>query len=114
MIRDCYPDDDSRAMAFFGRLFEHYIQTLTEESTKINEYNYIKEFSYTSGRNRKLSSDSYIRKGNNLLAIEAKGFSVLQICMTRNKNVEFLKTLTKKWKKAQTLYKIKSSFQCNY
>lgn len=85
LIRDCYPKDDSRAMAFFGRLFEKYIQNLTQEATK-GSYSYIEEFAY--GKNNKKSSDAYIRKDNNLLVIEAKGFSVLLDCMTKNESVE--------------------------
>ena len=53
LIRDCYPKDDSRAMAFFGRLFEKYIQNLTQEATK-GSYSYIEEFAY--GKNNKKSS----------------------------------------------------------
>lgn len=85
LIRDCYPKDDSRAMAFFGRLFEKYIQNLTQEATK-EGYSYIEEFTY--GKNNKKSSDAYIRKDNSLLVIEAKGFSVLLDCMIKNESVE--------------------------
>ncbi len=85
LIRDCYPKDDSRAMAFFGRLFEKYIQELTQEASK-GEYVYIEEFAY--GKNNKKSSDAYIRKANSLLVVEAKGFSVLLDCMTKNESVE--------------------------
>lgn len=85
LIRDCYPKDDSRAMAFFGRLFEKYIQDLTKEASK-GEYVYIGEFAY--GKNNKKSSDAYIRKDNSLLVVEAKGFSVLLDCMTKNESVE--------------------------
>mgnify|MGYP000834440843 FL=1 len=28
LIRDCYPENDSRAMAFYGRLFERYVQEI--------------------------------------------------------------------------------------
>ncbi len=34
LIRDCYPQSDSRAMAFFGRLFEIYIQDVTRNAVK--------------------------------------------------------------------------------
>ena len=85
LIRDCYSKDDSRAMAFFGRLFEKYIQKLTQEASK-GEYVYIEEFAY--GKNKKKSSDAYVRKANSLLVVEAKGFSVLLDCMTKNENVE--------------------------
>lgn len=56
-------------MAFFGRLFEKYIQNLTQEATK-GSYSYIEEFAY--GKNNKKSSDAYIRKDNDLLVIEAE------------------------------------------
>lgn len=85
LIRDCYPPNDSRAMAFFGRLFEKYVQELTE-SVSQDEYMYIKEFVY--GNTKKKSSDAYIRKDDNLLVIEVKGFSVLLECMTKNKNIQ--------------------------
>lgn len=84
LIRGCYPEDDSRSMAFFGRLFEKYIQDITQNATK-DEYKYIAEFTY--GANKK-SSDAYIRKGSNLLVVEAKGFSVLLDCMTKNEQIE--------------------------
>ncbi|MBQ7067322.1 MAG: hypothetical protein IJN92_10930 [Lachnospiraceae bacterium] len=34
LIRDCYPVEDSRAMAFFGRLYEKYIQDITEDAAE--------------------------------------------------------------------------------
>lgn len=86
LIRGCYSETDSRSMAFFGRLFEKYIQDVTQEATK-GEYTYIKEFSYRK-RKEKKSSDAYIRKGTDLLVVEAKGFSVLLDCITKNENVE--------------------------
>lgn len=87
LIRDCYPVDDSRAMAFFGRLYEKYIQDLTKDATKGN-FTYIDEFIYTDGGKDKKSSDAFIRKENDLLVVEAKGFSVLLNCMTKNESVE--------------------------
>lgn len=84
LIRECYPVEDSRAMAFFGRLFEKYIQDVTKEACK-NGYEYIDEFDIAVG---KKSSDAYIRKGNKLLIIEVKGFSVLLDCMTKNERIE--------------------------
>ena len=86
-IRECYPDEDNRSMAFFGRLFEKYIQNLTKDATK-SEFTYIDEFEYMDGKQEKKSSDAYIRMKNNLLIIEAKGFSVLLNCMTKNESVE--------------------------
>lgn len=87
LIRDCYPVDDSRAMAFFGRLYEKYIQDLTKDVTK-GSFTYIDEFIYTDGGKDKKSSDAFIRKENDLLVVEAKGFSVLLNCMTKNESVE--------------------------
>ena len=87
LIRDCYPVDDSRAMAFFGRLYEKYIQDITKAATK-GEFIYIDEFVYTDGGKDKKSSDAFIRKSNDLLVVEAKGFSVLLNCMTANESVE--------------------------
>lgn len=87
LIRDCYPDEDNRSMAFFGRLFEKYIQNLTKDATK-SEFTYIDEFEYMDGKQEKKSSDAYIRMKNNLLIIEAKGFSVLLNCMAKNESVE--------------------------
>lgn len=83
LIRDCYPKDDSRAMAFFGRLFEKYIQDVTLDATNF-EYEYIPEFTY---ENDKKSSDAYVRKGKALLVIESKGFSVLLDCMTKGEHI---------------------------
>lgn len=88
LIRECYPKEDSRSMAFFGRLFERYIQDATKDACKSN-YMYIDEFSFWVKRYIRKSSDAYIRKGDNLLAIEAKGFSVLVDCMAKNEKVEY-------------------------
>lgn len=87
LIRGCYPENDSRAMAFFGRLFEKYIQDVTQDATH-DEYEYIAEFTYKPKKKEKKSSDAYVRKGKNLLVIEAKGFSVLLDCMTKNEQIE--------------------------
>ena len=86
-IRDCFQLEDSRAMAFYGRLYEKYIQDQTESIVKKdNSYKYIDEFAYGKGKGKK-SSDAYIKKGTKLLAIEAKGFSVLFDCL-QNKSVD--------------------------
>jgi len=87
LIRNCYPQSDSRAMAFFGRLFEKYIQDATWEAAK-GDYEYIAEFLYSEKKKEKKSSDAYVRKNSDLLVVEAKGFSVLLDCMTKNKNIE--------------------------
>ena len=87
LIRDCYPKKDNEAMAFFGRLFEKYIQDITEDATK-DGFTYIDEFVFGKKRTPKKSSDAYVRKGDELLVVEAKGFSVLLDCMTKNERVE--------------------------
>lgn len=87
LIRDCYPQDDNNSMAFFGRLFEKYIQDLTENASQ-NEYEYIPEFTCKIKRNSIKSSDAYVRKKNQLLVVEAKGFSVLLDCMIKNEKIE--------------------------
>mgnify|MGYP004514329895 CR=1 FL=1 len=87
LIRDCYSQEDSRAMAFFGRLFERYIQDATKDVCG-NNYIYIDEFSYLVKKGKRKSSDAYIRKDNNLLVVEAKGFSVLVDCMAKNERIE--------------------------
>ena len=87
LIRVCYPEDDSRAMAFFGRLFEKYIQAITQNAT-CGEYEYIAEFKFKPKKKEIKSSDAYVRKGGNLLVVEAKGFSVLLDCMTKNEKIE--------------------------
>jgi len=87
LIRNCYSKKDSRAMAFFGRLFERYIQDVTQNVAK-EDYVYIPEFTYRENKKEKKSSDAYIRKGSNLLVVEAKGFSVLLACMTKNEQIE--------------------------
>lgn len=86
-IKACYPDTEDRVMSFYGRLYERYIQDHIELLLSHNqEYCYIKEFSY-GRKNGNRSSDAYIKKGTRLLAIEAKGFSVLFDCIL-NKSVE--------------------------
>lgn len=87
LIRDCYPKKDRGAMAFFGRLFEKYIQELAINAVN-QDYVYIEEFTYNKKKDRKKSSDVYIRSGENLLVVEAKGFSVLLDCMTKNERIE--------------------------
>lgn len=87
LIRDCYPQKDSRAMAFFGRLFERYIQDATKDACR-KSYTYINEFQYKVNRANRKSSDAYVRKENNLLVVEAKGFSVLVDCMSKNEKIE--------------------------
>ena len=87
LIRDCYSKEDSRAMAFFGRLFERYIQDATKDACA-NDYTYIDEFLVNVKKGNQKSSDAYIRKGNDLLVVEAKGFSVLVDCMAKNERIE--------------------------
>lgn len=74
-------------MAFFGRLFERYIQDATKDAC-INDYIYIDEFQFQVKKNKRKSSDAYIRKGKDLLVVEAKGFSVLVDCMAKNEKIE--------------------------
>lgn len=52
LIRDCYPTEDSRAMAFFGRLFERYIQDITKDVCT-HDYLYVGEFVFKVRRNEK-------------------------------------------------------------
>lgn len=87
LIRECYPKEDSRSMAFFGRLFERYIQDATKDVCK-NNYTFIDEFPFFVKKAKRKSSDAYIRKNNNLLVVEAKGFSVLVDCMAKNERIE--------------------------
>lgn len=85
-VRECYPKSESRTMAFFGRLYERYIQDQIFELLKNRvDYMYIPEFTYGKSNNR--SSDAYIKRGTKLIAIEAKGFSVLFDCL-QNKSVD--------------------------
>lgn len=71
------PRTESRIMSFYGRLFEMYIQDQIEAiANGQKKYLYIREFRYGKGGGNK-SSDAYLRIDNKLLAIEAKGFSVL-------------------------------------
>lgn len=86
LIRDCYPKEDSRAMAFFGRLFESYIQKATKAACS-NDYRYIDEFEFLVKKNNRKSSDAYVRNGSCLLVVEAKGFSVLVDCMAKNERI---------------------------
>lgn len=87
-VRACYPQEDSDAMSFYGRLFERYIQDLTSNAVAENDlFSYISEFKY--GKDKMDSSDAYIRKDNNLLIIESKGYSILQ--KTLSDNVDILK-----------------------
>lgn len=71
-------------MAFWGRLFEKYVQDITKNIHR-EQYMYIDEFEYEKG---KKSSDVYVQRENKLLAIECKGFSTFISCMTQNKDME--------------------------
>lgn len=76
MVRNCFSKDENTKMAFFGRLFERYIQDLTSASVKKNcRCEYVSEFTF--GKNKKKSSDCYVKFQNKLLIVEAKGFSIL-------------------------------------
>lgn len=89
LIRECYPQSDNEAMAFYGRLFEKYIQVLTYNANAQKEnYTFVDEFSIKAGKQDIKSSDAYLKNGNCLLAIEAKGFSNLITVMTQNMDVE--------------------------
>lgn len=87
LIRDCYSNEDSRAMAFYGRLYERYIQDLTRGVVQ-EIYSYINEFVVGKRGHESKSSDAYLKKGAKLLAVEAKGFSVLNKVMASNEDVE--------------------------
>ena len=85
LIRGCYPKDDSRCMAFYGRLHEKYVQDLTYNATKNNPYvKCISEFICNSGNK---SSDAYIQIDDNLIIIECKGFSVLFDTITKGQRI---------------------------
>lgn len=74
-IRECFPAEEKQCMAFYGRLFEKYVQTLIESSAEKNKkYSYIPEFICKSGNK---SSDAYLQAGTDLIIIECKGFSIL-------------------------------------
>lgn len=85
LVRDCYPKSDSRCMAFYGRLFEKYVQRLIERAISSNgELEFIDEFVF---KNKK-SSDAYIKHRKMLLVIEAKGYSILIDTLTKNEQIE--------------------------
>lgn len=86
LIRDCYPKDDSRCMAFYGRLHEKYIQDLTSAACKNNQrIKCIPEFVCNSGNK---SSDVYIQIDDNLIIVECKGFSVLLDTITKGESIQ--------------------------
>ena len=86
LIRDCYPQTDSRCMSFYGRLHEKYIQDLTCDAVKKNrQIKYIPEFSCKSGNK---SSDAYIQIDDNLIIVECKGFSVLLDTITKGEKMD--------------------------
>ncbi|MCA4157719.1 hypothetical protein [Priestia megaterium] len=72
-IRNCYDAKDQRFLDFFGRPFEKYIEIIVRkalETSRLN-YEYIPEFDYGK-KERKLSSDLYLRLNKDLIIIEAK------------------------------------------
>lgn len=88
MVKECYPQED-RAMAFYGRLYERYIQDLTESAIrKTSNLLYIPEFEYEINKNKKKSSDAYIREGEKLLIVEAKGYSILINSLIANEDIQ--------------------------
>ena len=85
-VRACYPKEDDRAMDFYGRPFEKYIQKLTSSAIMdSSELHFINEFEF--GNNCK-SSDAYIQKNNELIVIECKGFSILLPTITLNRRID--------------------------
>ena len=89
MIRECYPLEDKNAMAFYGRLYEKYLQDITVDSLKRNEIvDYIPEFKYNKGKKERRSSDAYFKKDNKLIIIEMKGFMILIDSLIKNEKVE--------------------------
>ncbi len=87
MIRNCYHGKDNQAMDFFGKLFERYVQDITK-NIQTDEYKYIDEMEVPKKKTNDKSSDAHLRKGSKLLAVEAKGFSVLADCMAKNERVD--------------------------
>lgn len=85
LIRNCYPIEDDRCMAFYGRLYEKYIQKLTHEAAKNNtNVECVPEFICKSGNK---SSDVYIKIGDCLIIVECKGYSVLIDTVTKGESI---------------------------
>lgn len=85
-VRACYPKDDDRAMDFYGRPFEKYIQKLTSSAiVDRSGLNFINEFKF--GNNNR-SSDAYIERNNELIVIECKGISILLPTITLNRRID--------------------------
>lgn len=83
-LRNCCPPSDKRPMDFYGRAFEKYIQDLTEDTiSKIKDINIINEFKIDKNVR---SSDVYLKKGKELIAVECKGRSVLLSTIIDNKD----------------------------
>lgn len=87
LIRECYPKNINESMAFYGRLFEKYVQELAH-NMRNSDYTFINEFLLKTGMGDVKSSDAYLQKENRLLAIEAKGFSNLSSVMAKNSDVD--------------------------
>lgn len=86
MIRNCYPSSNSTCMAFYGRLFEKYAQTVIKSASKQSEnYRYIPEFKCKSGNK---SSDAYLQYKDDLIIIECKGFSILINTLINGEDIE--------------------------
>ena len=68
-------------------------------------------------RDRRKSSDAYIRKDNNLFVIEAKGFSVLVDCMSKNEKIEnnneklFIKPVLQADERLNEIFETKEEFK---
>lgn len=70
-------NDDKHKKVFssgFGRVFEHYIQQVSNAATG-NGYDYLNEFVYRYKGDERRSSDAYIKQGTKLIIIEAKAKS---------------------------------------
>lgn len=87
LIRECYPKNVNESMAFYGRLFEKYVQELAH-NMRNSDYTFMNEFLLKTGMGDVKSSDAYLQKENRLLAIEAKGFSNLSSVMAKNSDVD--------------------------
>lgn len=95
LIRMCYPKESKKAMAFFGKIFENYIQELSRNSIS-SDYEFIDEFKISSVKSEIRSSDTYIKKKSDLLVVEAKGIlPYLEALSNKEKYKENYKRLFK-------------------
>lgn len=79
-IRNCYPNENTNFLRFFGRPFEIYLTELIRKASEKSglPYEFLPQFEYGTKRFKKKSPEVILKLGNKLLAIEGKAKSMTE------------------------------------